>query len=84
VPKSKTRDKVAYNVPTDPKPQKIKIESSAWVPRFMVAFFVIGLGWMVVYYLVTGVSWISDLGAWNVVIGFGFIAGGFAISTRWR
>jgi hypothetical protein len=84
VPKSKTRDKVAYNAPTDPKPQKIKLESSAWVPRFMVAFFVIGLGWMVVYYLVTGVSWISDLGAWNVVIGFGFIAGGFAISTRWR
>ena len=84
MPKSKTRDKVAYNAPTDPKPQKIKLESSAWVPRFMVAFFVIGLGWMVVYYLVTGVSWISDLGAWNVVIGFGFIAGGFAISTRWR
>jgi hypothetical protein len=84
VPKSKTRDKAAYTPPNEPKPQKIKLESSAWVPRFMVAFFVIGLGWMVLYYLASSISWVNTLGAWNVVIGFGFIAGGFAISTRWR
>jgi hypothetical protein len=84
VPKSKTRDKVAYTPPVEQKPQKIKIESSAWVPRFMVAFFVIGLGWMVLYYLASNISWVNALGAWNVVIGFGFIAGGFVISTRWR
>ena len=84
MPKSKTRDKVAYNAPTDPKPQKIKLESSAWVPRFMVAFFVVGLAWMVVYYLGSGISWVNSLGAWNVVIGFGFIAAGFGVSTRWR
>jgi hypothetical protein len=84
VPKSKTRDKVAYTPPADQKPQKIKIESSAWVPRFMVAFFVIGLAWMVLYYLASNISFINSMGAWNVVIGFGFIAGGFVISTRWR
>ncbi|HEX4787791.1 MAG TPA: cell division protein CrgA [Actinospica sp.] len=84
MPKSKTRDKVAYTPPADQKPQKIKIESSAWVPRFMVAFFVIGLAWMVLYYLASNISFINSMGAWNVVIGFGFIAGGFVISTRWR
>ncbi len=81
MPKSKTREKVAYTPPT-PKTQKIKVESSAWVPRFMVAFFVIGLAWMVTYYL--GLHYTQSLGAWNVVIGFAFIAGGFVISTRWR
>lgn len=84
MPKSKTRDKVVYTPPTEPTPQKIKLESSAWVPRFMVSFFVIGLGWMVLYYLGSSISWVNDLGAWNVVIGFGFIAAGFGVSTRWR
>jgi hypothetical protein len=81
VPKSKTREKVAYT-PPEQRVQKIKVESSAWVARFMVGFFVIGLAWIVSYYL--NLQWISNLGAWNVVIGFAFIAAGFVTSTRWR
>jgi Cell division protein CrgA len=81
VPKSKTRDKVAYT-PPEQKVQKIKVESSSWVPRFMVAFFVIGLAWIVGYYL--NLSWVQSLQAWNIVIGFAFIALGFVMSTRWR
>ena len=48
----------------------------------VVAFFLVGLAWIVAYYL--GLHWTSSLGAWNVVIGFAFIAGGFVISTRWH
>lgn len=81
MPKSKTREKAVFT-PPEQKVQKIKVESSTWIPRFMVAFFVVGLAWMVAYYL--GLSWTASLGAWNVVIGFAFIAGGFVISTRWR
>lgn len=81
MPKSKTRDKVGYT-PPEQRVQKIKVESSAWIPRFMVAFFLVGLAWIVAYYL--GLHWTSSLGAWNVVIGFAFIAGGFVISTRWH
>lgn len=81
MPKSKTREKVAYT-PPEQKVQKIKVESSTWVPRFMVAFFVIGLAWIVSYYL--NLQWISSLGAWNVAIGFVFIGAGFVVSTRWR
>ena len=81
MPKSKTRDKVGYT-PPEQRVQKIKVESSTWVPRFMVTFFLVGLAWIVAYYL--GLHWTSSLGAWNVVIGFAFIAGGFVISTRWH
>lgn len=81
MPKSKTRDKVSYT-PPEQKVQKIKVESSTWVPRFMVAFFLVGLAWIVTYYL--NLHWTQSLGAWNVVIGFAFIAAGFITSTRWR
>lgn len=81
MPKSKVREKAAYT-PPEQRVQKIKVESSAWVPRIMVALFVVGLAWIVSYYL--NLHWISSLGAWNVVIGFAFIAVGFGVSTRWR
>jgi hypothetical protein len=81
VPKSKTRDKVTYT-PPEQKVQKIKVESSAWIPRIMVAFFVIGLAWMVAYYFALPLT--ASLSAWNVVIGFGFISAGFIVSMRWR
>jgi len=74
---------VAYT-PPEQKVQKIKVESSAWVVRLMVAFFAIGLAWMVAYYLASPTWWNASLGAWNVAIGFGFIIVGFALSTRWR
>jgi hypothetical protein len=48
----------------------------------MVAFFVIGLAWMVSYYL--ALPLLSSLGGWNVLVGFGFIGAGFVLSTRWR
>jgi hypothetical protein len=50
----------------------------------MVAFFLIGLAWMVMYYLASSVSWVNSLGAYNVLIGFGFIGGGFVLASRWR
>jgi hypothetical protein len=81
VPKSKTRDKVAYTPPAQ-KVQKIKIEASAWTPRIMMAFFVVGLAWMVTYYF--GLPLTASLRAWNVLIGFVFMGIGFAISTRWK
>ncbi len=81
MPKSKTRDKAVYT-PPEQRMQKIRVESSAWVPRIMVALFVVGLAWIVAYYL--NLHWISSLAAWNVAIGFAFIAVGFIVSTRWR
>jgi len=50
----------------------------------MVAFFLIGLLWIVLYYLAPAMPVIGALGSWNMAIGFGFILVGFALSTRWR
>lgn len=55
-----------------------------WVAPLMLALFVIGLLWIVVYYVAQGDLPIGALGAWNIVVGFGFIAGGFVVSTQWK
>lgn len=60
-------------------------QSSPWVPGLMVACFVLGLLWLVVYYLAgTRVPVMSDLGNWNLLVGIGAIAVGFVVSTQWR
>ena len=51
----------------------------------MVAFFLLGLAWLVVFYLAgTTVPGMSGLGSWNLLIGIGLIAVGFVVSTQWR
>jgi hypothetical protein len=53
----------------------------------MLGCFLIGLLWIVVYY-VTGqqasVPMISDLSQYNLVVGIGFMAVGFVYATHWE
>jgi hypothetical protein len=56
----------------------------------MVACFVIGLLWIVVFYIAgPDVPFMNTVGGTynalvNVLIGFAFITAGFVISTKWR
>jgi Cell division protein CrgA len=53
----------------------------------MLGCFLIGLIWIVVYYI-TGqdlsIPVIKDLGSFNLVVGIGFMAVGFIYATRWE
>ncbi|QIK68707.1 cell division protein CrgA [Nocardioides sp. HDW12B] len=53
----------------------------------MLGCFLIGLVWIVVYY-VTGqdleLPVITDLGNYNLLVGIGFMATGFVFATRWE
>jgi hypothetical protein len=83
VPKSRVRKKTVYT-PPPPKSTRRKV-SPPWVGPTIVACLVIGLTWIVVYYVSQGsVAGISALGAWNLVVGFAFIIAGVTLSTRWR
>ena len=60
------------------------IESPRWLVPVMLASFLIGLAWIVVFYM-SGTEYpIPNLGAWNMLVGFGFIGVGFTLATRWR
>ena len=70
-------EKVAHAAPL-PK------ESPKWLAPAMLAGFLVGLVWIVIYYVSNTSYPLPHIGAWNMVIGFAFIAGGFTLATRWR
>jgi len=90
VPKSRVRKKTAYTPPSDVLPSasrtaRKKGQSPAWYPIVMVALMLIGLSYVVVYYIaVERVPVMRDLGAWNFVVGFGLMVGGLGMAVRWR
>jgi hypothetical protein len=60
------------------------VESPKWLVPVMIASFIIGLIWIVIFYMTETLYPIPDIGAWNMMVGFGFIGVGFTLATRWR
>jgi hypothetical protein len=50
----------------------------------MLANFLIGLVWIVIFYISSTAYPIPGIGAWNMVVGFGFVGVGFSLATRWQ
>ncbi|SUE16081.1 septation inhibitor protein [Rhodococcus gordoniae] len=87
MPKSKVRKKdVSATRTVSRTPVKVKAgPSSALYVTVMLGLMVIGLLWLVVYYLAAEqIAWMNDLGAWNFLIGFGFMVVGLIMTMRWR
>lgn len=83
MPESSSRKKSDYTPPTD-KRKPVKIGSPRWIAPLMVTLFVVGLLWIVAWYIAPDAPFLGPLGAWNVVIGFALIALGFLVSTKWK
>ena len=62
----------------------LEVESPSWLAPVMVGSMILGLLWIVVFYLSQTLYPIPNIGAWNMVIGFAFIGVGFSLATRWR
>ncbi|MFD4240037.1 cell division protein CrgA [Streptomyces sp. IBSNAI002] len=84
MPKSRIRKKDDYTPPSTRQPQSIRLTNRSWVAPVMLALFLIGLAWIVVFYVTETQLPIEALGNWNIVVGFGFIAAGFGVSTQWK
>lgn len=55
-----------------------------WFVPVMVGILLLGLAWLVVFY-VTGGAWpVEAWGNWNLVAGFAILVAGLVMSTRWR
>lgn len=55
-----------------------------WFKPIMLGLMVLGLIWVLVFYL-SGMAYpIPGIDAWNLVIGFGIAFVGFLMTTRWR
>ena len=59
--------------------------SGRWVPITGSALLILGLLWIVVYYVAgSSIGLISSLGNWNLLVGMGLIVAGFLVFTRWK
>lgn len=88
MPKSKSRKslKPAYVPPSSGSTNPVKIGSPAWLVPTMATMFILGLLWIVIFYLAgSQVPVMQDLSNLvNILVGFGFIGVGFALATKWH
>jgi hypothetical protein len=87
MPKSKVRKKVIEQRATEQVEEVVEnevIESPSWLAPVMVANFLIGLIWIVIFYVSSTSYPIPGIGAWNMLVGFGFVGIGFSLATRWH
>ena len=83
MPKSRIRRRAAFTPPS-PSQKAVRVGSPRWLVPVMVGCFVLGLLWVVTYYVTQTDYPIGALGLWNMAIGFGLIIVGFVLSTRWK
>ena len=78
---SKKRDKVAYKPPRRAgKDQK----NPVWFFPVMMAFYLIGIAWILVYYISANHNLPLPIDSKNILLGFGLITVGFLMTTRWK
>ncbi|MCA0147038.1 cell division protein CrgA [Blastococcus sp. LR1] len=90
MPKSKVRKKSVYTPPEEALrarggQAKVLQPSPRWYAPVMVGLMLIGLLWIVVYYVAGDrIPFLVSLSAWNFAIGFGVMVAGLLMSMRWR
>ena len=90
MPKSKVRKKPDAPIRSSaPAPGRSMAPSPAWYPIVMAALLLLGLAYLVVYYLTSSgtsphIPVMAGLGAWNFAVGFGVMLLGLIMAVRWR
>jgi hypothetical protein len=93
VPKSQVRKKKVYTPPAELRPQSAAASrrpSPVWLPATAVSLLVLGIAWMVLFYLTQGfvdtpaLSILAKIGYWNFAIGFGSMIAALVLLSKWR
>ncbi|CAH0212742.1 MULTISPECIES: cell division protein CrgA [unclassified Microbacterium] len=58
--------------------------NAVWFKPVMLGFMLLGLAWILVFYLSGSTLPIPGIGSWNLGIGLGIALIGFLMTTRWR
>lgn len=84
MPESKSRKKPAATVPAAAKTPSAPKPNPVWYKPVMFGLMIIGLLWIIVFYISESRFPIPALGAGNILAGFGIAIVGFLMTTRWR
>ncbi len=68
---------------TEPRSAE-RAPNPVWFKPLMFSFMIIGLAWIIVFYVSGSSLPIPQLLNWNILIGFGIMFVGFLMTTRWR
>ena len=55
-----------------------------WFKPLMFGFMLLGLAWIIVFYISQAALPIGAIGQWNILVGFGIAFIGFLMTTRWK
>ena len=64
--------------------QREATPNPVWYKPIMFGFMLLGLAWLVVYYVSSAQFPLPQLGSNNIWIGIGIMLVGFLMTTRWR
>ncbi len=85
VSRSRKPKKATTPAPAATRTSKRKPPSPPWFGAMILAFFLVGIAYLLVYYFSNGgVFGMESLGGWNILIGFGFVVVGLGVATQWR
>lgn len=79
-----SKKRQSKNHKSDIDPAAPTAKNPAWLVPTATSLLVIGPVWIVIYYIAAGRYPIPDIGNWNMVIGFGFLAAAMVLFTRWK
>ncbi len=82
MPESRVRKKAAFTPPAG-KTGARKPNGRMFLP-VMLGLLIVGLLWIVVFYVSQTSYPVPKIGNWNLVIGFAILLTGFGMTTRWR
>lgn len=84
MPESSRRKKSASQPTTTPAVAGPPAPNPRWYAPLMVGLMVLGLIWIVVFYITQQGYPVPGIGLWNLGIGFAIAMAGFLMTTRWR
>jgi cell division protein CrgA len=82
MPESRVRKQAVFTPP--PARSGARKPNPRWWAPVMLGLMVLGLVWIVVFYITQTAYPIPKIGNWNLAIGFGLLLAGFVMTTRWR
>ncbi|MFF1882175.1 cell division protein CrgA [Pseudarthrobacter sp. NPDC058196] len=82
MPESKPRKKTAST--SQPASTEAYKPNPVWFKPVMFGLMIIGLFWIITFYISEGRFPVQAWQSWNIVAGFGIAIVGFLMTTRWR
>jgi hypothetical protein len=83
VPESKPRKKSTSAAQQSSATQAYK-PNAVWFKPVMFGLMILGLLWIITFYISEGQFPVKAWESWNIVAGFGIAIIGFLMTTRWR